>query len=656
MLNSAALTAALRLPSLAVLLASAVLSAPAQSVVSDGGNQLLEGVYNFRQVVYITGDPIGNFSRRVALSGTMHFDGAGNYVLNGTLADSGAAGSSAYNFSGNYSLGASGHGWISSPLSEGVRIEGAVAQGVFIGSSSDSGYNDLLVAALAPADGELSAATISGSYRLAYFDVPAAGVGQVRSAWMSLEADGAGGTSGATHVQGYFGNSPSTLVEQSISGAQYTWSASGGQITFPTGTLLTAQLVTGSKTLYAAHGGDLLFGGSSDGFDLFIGIRLGQTPGPFSGLYFEGGLYEQISAQAARMDSYYGAFVSVSSGAASPMILGHQRIHSPLLAQPYDFTYRDDSMVGAGPDYGDSASQYALGVGGFARLGAGKGPLLGIRLAVHAPELSGEGVFVNPMGILNGASFAPFTSGASPGTVLTLFGNNLAPSLGVANALPFPSSLEGVQVVVNGQPAPLYLVSAQQISLVLPLDLPGSSASLQVVNNGQSSNTVEIALRQSSPGVFTNPALGYGLAAALHLDYSLLSADHPALPGETIAIYLTGLGPVSNAPAPGAPATADRLSTALEQVSVFIGGEPAVVSFAGLAPTLAGLYQINVEIPANAGAGQVSLDVAGPDSYTAQTFVPVDGGTAGEASPQVRDSAQKRLSRFLERQTGKLRQ
>lgn len=654
MLNLAARKLALRLLIAAVLLSFATLPASAQGAAGDGGNQLLDGEYNFRQVVYISGDLSGNFNRRLALSGTLHFDGAGTYALNGTLVDSNAAGASAYSFNGTYAIGAGGHGWISSPLSEGVRIEGSVAQGVFIGSSTDSGYNDLFLAALAP-QGDVSAAMIAGSYRLASFDAPTASIGQVRSAWMSMEADGAGGTGGAIQVEGYFGNSPSTPVAQSVSGTQYTLSAAGGQITFPEAPLLTAQLISGTKTIYAAHGGDLLFGGSPNGFDLLIGIRVGQSNGPFSGLYFEGGLYEQLSARGGRMDSYYGAFVPVASADSSHLILGHQRINSPLIGQAYDFTYRDDYTPGAGPDYGDGLARFAIGADGFARLGAGKGPLLGIRLALHAPELSGDGVFVNPTGVLNGASFAPFTSGASPGTVLTLFGSNLAPALGVANSLPFPSSLEGVQVLVNGQPAPLYLVSAQQISLVLPLELSGTAASLQVINNGQPSNIVEIALRESSPGVFTIPALGYGRAAALHLDYSIVSADNPAQPGETIAIYLTGLGRVSHSPAPGAPAPTNPLSTALEQVSVFLGGEPAVVSFAGLAPTLAGLYQINLEVPAGAAAGDLALDISGPDSYAAQAFVPVAGGAAGEASSQAHDSAQQRLSRFLAGRAGKSR-
>ena len=69
-----------------------------------------------------------------------------------------------------------------------------------------------------------------------------------------------------------------------------------------------------------------------------------------------------------------------------------------------------------------------------------------------------------------------------------------------------------------------------------------------------------------------------------------------------IEIYCTGLGPVSNPPAPGNPA-ADALSTTLGTTIVTIGNGRAEVLFSGLAPGLAGVYQINARIPQDAIAG-----------------------------------------------------
>ena len=70
-----------------------------------------------------------------------------------------------------------------------------------------------------------------------------------------------------------------------------------------------------------------------------------------------------------------------------------------------------------------------------------------------------------------------------------------------------------------------------------------------------------------------------------------------------VELYGTGLGPVSYVPEDGAPASLTQLSAAKIPVTVTVGGLPAQVLFAGLAPGTVGLYQINVQIPADAPTG-----------------------------------------------------
>ena len=68
---------------------------------------------------------------------------------------------------------------------------------------------------------------------------------------------------------------------------------------------------------------------------------------------------------------------------------------------------------------------------------------------------SGSGVYLNPLGIVNAASYAPVTNPVAPNELVSLFGENLAASVLAAPGLPLPTTLSGVEVTVNDQPAPL---------------------------------------------------------------------------------------------------------------------------------------------------------------------------------------------------------
>ena len=135
------------------------------------------------------------------------------------------------------------------------------------------------------------------------------------------------------------------------------------------------------------------------------------------------------------------------------------------------------------------------------------------------------------------------------------------------------------------------------------------------------------------------PPGGVGQAAALHPDFSLVTTARPAQIGETIAVYLTGLGDVTPAVADGALGPSNPPSLTTNNITAFISGKAATVTYAGLAPQLAGLYQVNITIPAGVSAGDNALDISGPDSYTTESVIPVGSGSA--ASPAVKQPAVK---------------
>jgi uncharacterized protein (TIGR03437 family) len=185
--------------------------------------------------------------------------------------------------------------------------------------------------------------------------------------------------------------------------------------------------------------------------------------------------------------------------------------------------------------------------------------------------------------------------------------------------------------MVNGRPAPLTFVSANQINLIVPYATGSNSESyvyFQVINNGAASNTVMVYSNNTAPGVFAltqnggSFPPGIGPAAVTHADNSLVTSSNPAKVGETLVLYVTGLGSVTPAVADGAPAGSSPLSTVDAAVSVFMDGLQANVSFKGLAPGFAGLYQINFVVPSGITPGSlVYIDVSTPDAYASEAKI-----------------------------------
>ena len=116
---------------------------------------------------------------------------------------------------------------------------------------------------------------------------------------------------------------------------------------------------------------------------------------------------------------------------------------------------------------------------------------------------------------------------------------------------------------------------------------------------------------------------GIGPAAVLHADYSLVTAENPARAGETLQLYVTGLGTVTPPVADGAAAPSNPLSMVDDLVVVDLFDQNSVdssadVTFAGLAPGFAGLYQINFVVPSGVASGLAYLSVATFEAYTSE--------------------------------------
>jgi uncharacterized protein (TIGR03437 family) len=218
------------------------------------------------------------------------------------------------------------------------------------------------------------------------------------------------------------------------------------------------------------------------------------------------------------------------------------------------------------------------------------------------------------MGVVNAASFQ---SSFAPGSLVALFGMRLSQSEQAATRFPLPSAMNGVAVRVNGTAVPLLYVGPGQINFLLPHDV-GPGVPLITVSNAGSESLAAVVgpndLRtDSAPGIFTLSSDGQG--AILIAGTGLVARatrdafSRPARRGEVVEIYCTGLGPVSNPPLAGQPASAMNLSQTIGKAIVTIGSSRAEVLFAGLAPGLAGVYQVNAKVPADSPVG-VRIPVA----------------------------------------------
>jgi uncharacterized protein (TIGR03437 family) len=642
------------------------------------GNSLLNGNYYFRQVFYIVGDNSGDLSEAVSLYGHITFNQNGTYsISDGLVMDSANNGvvtlacevatscnnaNLAGTVNGTYTMAASGYGYISNPITGDSTFvllgnSGSTTAGLITGSSTETalGYNDMFIAAKNGATVP-STGTFNGAYTMAAF-IPGGAPTGTADLFFQMNPNGAGSL-GTVTVSGYVGGSGTSIQTQTSSNVKYIFSNGAAIVQFPTSN--TALFFAGNEYLYFSPDNNFVFGGSPNGFDMIVGIRNDNagTNENFTGPYYQSGIDQDLSTFAssgsANLDTFYGSF-----GAGSGNIVGSQRLQSVFFNNSFSLTFSDTyptPITGSG-SVTDGFTQFAYGDGGAVRIGAGIWPFLGLTVAFPAitPAATGS-VYLNPTGVANAGSSAPFTAGIANGELITLYGTNLAPAgLVVSPGIPFPTTLNGVQVSINGINAPIYYVSPTQVSVIVPFENPFSVAQISVINNGVASNNgvaVTVFVDKSAIGLFTTPAGGIGPGALVHnADGTLVTAANPAKPGEFVQAFVTGLGGVIPVPSPdGAAGSTDpnnlnnsiyfSSTAASNQITAFVDGVSAPVVFAGLAPGLAGLYQIDLQIPAGVTVGTDNIDLFGPDSQNSEATIEIGSGTLANTSSASGVSAQ----------------
>jgi len=198
----------------------------------------------------------------------------------------------------------------------------------------------------------------------------------------------------------------------------------------------------------------------------------------------------------------------------------------------------------------------------------------------------------------------------APNTLATIYGSNLSWTTHAVDANDLeqgtlPTSLDGVTVLVHGIICNLLYISPGQINFLIPYEITSSTAQVLVERQGVAGPfgldglpSVTIDLAPTAPGFFEWSG---NFIVAEHADGSLITTASPAQAGETVVLFAAGLG--RTVPDSGSGVLPPSAATLLyaSQLQIVVNGAvlpPSSIYYAGVTPGFAGLYQINVTLPA----------------------------------------------------------
>ena len=217
-------------------------------------------------------------------------------------------------------------------------------------------------------------------------------------------------------------------------------------------------------------------------------------------------------------------------------------------------------------------------------------------------------------------------SSAAPGTLVSIYGSNLTNATAQAAGLPLPLELGGTVVQINGASIPLYFVSPSQINAQIPFEVAGGIAQVRVRTGAGDSPVISLAILATAPGLLSRIGNGNGHGFVLGSGFQVVDSFSP---GDDIVLYATGLGRTTPSAMSGAGgAQTEPLNRSTVMPLVYIGDVPAQVLYAGLAPGLAGVYQINVRVPQGIHTDRLLMQAGGVQSNTLSLPATYSGTTS----------------------------
>jgi uncharacterized protein (TIGR03437 family) len=187
-------------------------------------------------------------------------------------------------------------------------------------------------------------------------------------------------------------------------------------------------------------------------------------------------------------------------------------------------------------------------------------------------------------GIVNAASRSR-EAACSPGAIATIEGRWLTDGSAVSDPSGSSMELAGAKVWASGIAVPILSVSSTELDILCPDSVPGSELQFVVQTDHGVADPLRTTARSTAPGIFSLDGSGVGQgwvllegtnSAAMVRNYRVPA--QPAIPGERLLLYATGIGSLTN-------------------ISVQIGEFQAPPAAVNPVPNHAGLYEVVVDVP-----------------------------------------------------------
>jgi len=626
-------------------MAVAALAGPAlfaQNVFDTSGSEMIEGYYFVREVAITNVSETGTIGLARSATGIIEFGTQGTYTFTGKVMDSTTQNRQPTDttISGSFGVAANGMMQFQSLLSTtsgqpdlmsgGVGVVGPSA---FVATTTETANYDMIVGV--PVGSGFSVSSLTGLYNFTYLNFQEGHAELVRNAWFTLNMQGNGKAGYSGPITGAAANIPPNdnhTFSQSGGSVTYTLTdSSGGTLSFPFAPDPRVKLIDGDKEYYASPDGQLILGGAVNGYDILIGAKPvnNASDDDVLSFYYLNGI-EEDATDVINGNEIFDTFAGSSSATPIGYSILHKRL-DVMNVSPSDQTMNINYSVASNGTFQPDGSNvvYTLGSRDLILTGHGLNGQYGLHIGLMQQFSRTSAVFLHPLGVVNSATYAPITNPIAPLEIVELFGQNLTSASAQAQSLPLPTVLNKTQVFINGIAAPLFEVNPTLIKVLVPLRISPVNgvkyATVQVISDSIPSDPVTVFVRKTAPGVYSAGANGVGGAAVLHANGVLVDDDNPAVPGEYVELFLTGLGSVTPGIGDGAPGLPPPNASLVDaKPTVLIDGIVSPdVPYAGIAPGLAGLYQVNAQIPNGTASGPVSLKIVTPDGSTMQTTVSV---------------------------------